>query len=97
MPSTIKELLSSKKFLTAVIGVVMMFVAYGVGKLGIGLDPDKATEYVVALFAVLLGGQGLADVGKAKAQIAADALQQQVGGAAGQAVPPPPSPPSSPK
>lgn len=94
MGSTIGDLLKSKKFLTAIVGTVLMLACYGLSKLGVNIDADKATEYIVILFTALLGGQGLADFGKAKAQIAADVVTEQQLGAKPSV---PPSPPSSPK
>lgn len=68
MKQTIIDLLSSKKFITALVGVA---VAIG-ARYGLDLDPALVAA-ILGLFAVVIGGQGLADHGKEAAQVEADA------------------------
>lgn len=63
---TLKRLLTSGKVLTALVGLIVGFAA----KRGIVLSPDDV-NLVIALFGVLLVGQGAADFGKSAAQIQA--------------------------
>lgn len=63
-----KELLTSKKFIAMIVGVL---VAVG-ARYGLNLDPTL-TYQIVALFMTYIAAQGLTDVGKAAAQIKADA------------------------
>jgi len=62
----IKKLLTSGKVLTALVGLIVGFAA----KRGIVLDPSDV-NLVIALFGVLLLGQGAADFGKSAAIIQA--------------------------
>lgn len=59
MIEALKALLSSKKFVMAVIGMI----AVGVGKLGFELDTDAVMAIVSPLIAAIVG-QGIADVRK---------------------------------
>ena len=68
MIEALKALLSSKKFLMAVLGVIAM----AVGKLGFELDAEAAFLVVSPLLAAILG-QGIADQGKSAAQLATPA------------------------
>lgn len=63
-----KELLTSKKFIVMVCGLILAIAA----KYGLNLDPDMIYQ-IVFIIAAYLGGQGLADFGKAAAQIKSDA------------------------
>lgn len=60
----IKELLSSKKLVAALIGVV---VAVG-GRLGLDLSTEDVALVVGPIVAYILG-QGIADAGKSRAKI----------------------------
>jgi hypothetical protein len=60
------DLLASKKFITALVGVAVMVGA----KLGLNLDPELLIA-IASLFAVLVGAQGAADAGKERAKIEA--------------------------
>lgn len=66
------SLLTSKKVVTAVVGLVVLACA----RRGIVLQPDMVAE-VVTIFAVLIGAQGLADTGKEKAKVEAQSPQMQ--------------------
>ena len=59
-----KDLLTSKKFLTAVLTVLLMIL----GKFGLEIDIEVALAIVLPLLAYILG-QGIADNGKEKAKI----------------------------
>ncbi|HET9893214.1 MAG TPA: hypothetical protein VFQ42_22240 [Mycobacterium sp.] len=80
MKQALLELLESKKFIVAMASIVV----YGVGKLGLHLDPDLVDKITTALL-VYVGAQGVADIGKPAAQIAAAsaavAAQNTTGGA----------------
>jgi len=60
------DLLSSKKFRTYVIGIVAMFLAVLLKKVGLDMDSEKLAEWVGILTATLLGGQTVKDVVEAK-------------------------------
>lgn len=62
----IKSLLNSKKFIAAIIAAI---VAIG-ARYGLNIDPELIRE-LVAIFVAYIIGQGLADRGKAAAQITA--------------------------
>lgn len=62
----LRSLFGSKKFITAIVGVI---VALG-AKYGLALDPEIIAT-IVGLFAVLVGAQGLADQGKEAAKAVA--------------------------
>ena len=65
--AAIQDLLTSKKALTALGGLIVLAAArYNV------VLTDAQVAPVIALFSSLLLGQGLQDMGKAKAQIEAD-------------------------
>lgn len=64
--TALRSLLGSKKFITAIVGIV---VALG-AKYGLALDPEIIAT-IVGLFAVLVGAQGLADQGKEAAKAVA--------------------------
>ena len=59
-------LLTSKKFQAAVIGVVVMVL----GEVGLQLDPDTLLLVVSPIIAYIVG-QGVADIGKGKAEVEA--------------------------
>lgn len=63
MKQAIVDLLSSKKFLTAAVAVAVTCGA----KYGLALDSDFVLA-ILGLFAVLIGAQGAADVGKGAAE-----------------------------
>ena len=60
MGEAIKGLLSSKKFWSAIVGVVAVLV----GKIGWNVSEDVLWQ-ITAIIATLLGAQGAADWGKA--------------------------------
>jgi hypothetical protein len=66
----IVDLLSSKKFITGLVGVAVSLGA----KYGLNLDPELCAS-ILGLFAVVIAGQGLADHGKEAAAIAANAVK----------------------
>lgn len=66
LAEALKTLLSSKKTITAIAGALVYLAA----KRGIVLSPDDA-QAILALVALLIGGQAAADIGKSKAQIEA--------------------------
>lgn len=68
MNQGIKDLLSSKKFLAAIVAVLCW-----VGlRFGISVDPTQATEAIAPLIAFIVG-QGIADHGKEAAIVSAQA------------------------
>ena len=66
MPQIIKDLLSSKKAIAAIVGVLMVLI----GRFGLDVDPELVTQ-VVSLVVAYIVGQGIADNGKAAATITA--------------------------
>lgn len=60
----IKRLLTSTKFMTLIVGIIVSQAA----KRGIILDPSSVNE-IVGLFAALIVAQGAADLGKGRAQV----------------------------
>lgn len=62
----IKALLSSKKFIAAIIGIIITIGA----RYGFNLDPDLVRDIVAILIAYILG-QSIADHGKEAARITA--------------------------
>lgn len=64
MKDALTRLLSSAKFWTAIIALISVFAA----KYGFEIS-DQMTTLMSVIFAVLLGGQGLTDHGKAAALI----------------------------
>jgi uncharacterized membrane protein YfbV (UPF0208 family) len=71
MIDALKRLASSMKFWTAVIALIAIFAA----RYGFEIS-EQMTALVGAIFAVLLGGQGLADHGKEAAKAANDNAPQ---------------------
>ena len=65
----LKTLLTSKKFVAAIVGVIVGLVA----KLGVELDTD-ATALVISPILAYIVGQGVADHGKSRAQEIVKAL-----------------------
>lgn len=59
MMDVIKGLLTSKKFVASVVGVI----AWLVGKIGWDIDPAELTAMISPIIAYILG-QGMADFGK---------------------------------
>ena len=59
MPSFIKEFLTSKKAIAAVVG----FIVAAVGRYGQDLDPEAVTQILSPILAYIIG-QGFADIGK---------------------------------
>lgn len=66
--TTVKALLSSKKFIAALIAALVWLG----GKVGLHVDSETMAGIVGPIVAYVLG-QGIADHGKEAAQIAADA------------------------
>jgi hypothetical protein len=66
MWTTAKEMLTSKKFLAAIVAVIVWIAA----KAGFSLDSGELLGAVTPLWAYIIG-QGIADHGKSKAQIEA--------------------------
>lgn len=64
MKKALLELLSSKKFLVAVLSVVV----FGLGKVGLHLTVEQLLPVLGPLWAYIFG-QGLADFGKEKAKV----------------------------
>lgn len=62
----IKSLLSSKKFIAAIVGIA---IAIG-GRYGLNFDPELVRE-IVLLLAAYVVGQGISDLGKDAAKITA--------------------------
>jgi len=69
MKQAIIDLLSSKKFITA---IVALLVAAG-ARYGLDLDPEICAT-ILGLFAVLIGAQGAADNGKEAAKVHAGTM-----------------------
>lgn len=68
MWKTIKGLLASKKAMMAFLSALV----WGIGKLGLDLDTEVLLPIVGPLWAYIFG-QGIADLGKERAKIIADA------------------------
>lgn len=68
----IRELLTSKKFVVFVAGLLITFAA----KYGLNLDPDMVQNVIYMIVAYLVG-QGIADHGKeaAKVQVTGDLVE----------------------
>lgn len=66
----IKQLLSSKKAIAAVTGVLVSVV----GRWGLDLPPD-AVNQIVGVIAAYILGQGIADAGKEAVRLQAEADQ----------------------
>ncbi len=71
--STLKALLSSKKFVAALIAALVWIA----GKVGLDVDTTTMAGIVGPISAYVLG-QGIADSGKEAAQITADAKETAV-------------------
>lgn len=69
MWNVIKELLSSKKAIMAIVGVIVWFAGY----LGLHLDAAALAEAITPIIVYILG-QSVADHGKEAAKITAAAL-----------------------
>lgn len=67
MSQALKDLLSSKKFLVAVLSIVV----WAIGKAGLSLTVEQLLPIVGPLW-VYIFGQGLADLGKEKAKVEAE-------------------------
>lgn len=64
MKQAIADLLSSKKFITAIVALLVTAGA----RYGLALDPEVCVA-VLSVFAVLIGAQGAADHGKEAARL----------------------------
>ena len=67
MKQAIVELLSSKKFVAALLSVIL----WGVGKLGLNMTEDQLAPIVGPLWLYILG-QAFADHGKERAKVEAE-------------------------
>jgi len=61
----VKQLLSSKKALACIVGLVAVVLSMLLGKLGVSIPEDRVEEIVMLISAYVLG-QGIADHGKEK-------------------------------
>lgn len=59
MINALKEMLSSKKAIAAIAGLIVA----GAGRIGLGLPPDAVAEITAVIVAYIVG-QGIADAGK---------------------------------
>lgn len=67
MTDPIKRILSSAKFWTALIGLVLTLFASLLAKYGLSVSDATVSQVattIASVFAILLGAQGLADIGK---------------------------------
>lgn len=64
MLTALRALLSSKKFITTLVGVAVAIAA----RVGFDLDPELVAA-ILGVFAMLVGAQGLADQGKEAAKV----------------------------
>jgi len=77
MRDVVIRLLSSTKFIMAVLGMI----AYIGARLGFEFSPEEAMLWIGPLIAAILG-QGIADIGKPAAQINAAAAERLATGTA---------------
>jgi len=75
MPQVLKDLFASKKFWSAVVGILAVLV----GKIGWNVSEEVLWQ-IVAIIGTLLGAQGLADMGKEKANTEAEMLADKAKG-----------------
>ncbi len=75
MPQVLKDLFASKKFWSAVVGILAVLI----GKIGWNVSEEVLWQ-IVAIIGTLLGAQGLADMGKEKAKTEAAAVADKVNG-----------------
>ena len=75
MPQVLKDLLASKKFWSAVVGILAVLI----GKIGWNVSEEVLWQ-IVAIIGTLLGAQGLADIGKEKAKTEAQSVADKVNG-----------------
>ena len=66
--SVMSDLLKSKKAIACLVGLVAVVLSMILGKLGVSIPEERIHEVLVLLASYILG-QGLADVGKSKAEI----------------------------
>lgn len=64
MKQAIADLLSSKKFITAIVALIVTAAA----RKGFDVDPEMCAA-ILGVFAVLIGAQGATDHGKAAAEL----------------------------
>jgi acid phosphatase family membrane protein YuiD len=74
MKKAIRDLLSSKKAITTVVGLAVAISA----RYGFDVDRDFALA-ILGAFAVLVGAQGVTDAGKEAAKIKADMVTIDLG------------------
>ncbi len=65
-----KDLLKSKKFIAACVGVVGVVLSILLGKLGLAITDTQVIEFLAPIIGYVIG-QGIADHGKEAAKIAA--------------------------
>jgi uncharacterized membrane protein (DUF441 family) len=71
MPAFLRQLLTSKKTIAAIAGVIVA----AVGRVGLDLDPEAVTQIIAPIVAYIVG-QGIADAGKEAVRLQAEADQQ---------------------
>lgn len=77
MPDALSRLVSSTKFLMAIIGMI----AYAIATNLLGYSHEEAALWYAPLVAAIIG-QGIADVGKPAAQVTAAAAERLATGTA---------------
>jgi hypothetical protein len=75
MPQVLKELFASKKFWSAVVGILAVLI----GKIGWNVSEEVLWQ-IVTIIGTLLGAQGLADIGKERAKTETEALAERLNG-----------------
>lgn len=73
----LKQLLTSKKFVAAAVGLLTVVLAFVLGKLGVSVPDEKLAEFI-GILAVYLLGQGIADHGKEAAKVNLDASRARI-------------------
>lgn len=75
MPQVLKDLFASKKFWSAVVGILAVLV----GRIGWNVSEEVLWQ-IVTIIGTLLGAQGLQDFAKEKSKTEAAAVASQVKG-----------------
>lgn len=75
------ELLKSKKFVAALVGVVAVILAFVLGELGMPI-PEEKLNALLAMLGTYILGQGIADHGKEAAKVVAPAAVSPAAAAA---------------
>ena len=63
MPQVLKDLFASKKFLAALSGILLVVI----NRIGLNIA-EEVIDRILAMLAVFITGQGIADFGKEKAK-----------------------------